>query len=225
LIHLIGILDLSNIRSKGGIAMRKIMKKEEAFTGLEAAIVLIAFVVVAAVFSYVVLGAGFFTTQKTQETVYTGVEQASSSIEVLGHVYGLDSDADGTDIDYIQFTVGLTAGDTPMDFSQVTLIWQTASAITTIDNSTNVGPTVALDNTTSLTAGSGEWGIMEILNSDGMDPLLESNEQFTILVALPTANLLEANEEFTLEIRPSVGAVLPITREGPAKISPTNILL
>jgi flagellin-like protein len=30
------------------------------FTGLEAAIVLIAFVVVAAVFSYVVLGAGFF---------------------------------------------------------------------------------------------------------------------------------------------------------------------
>ena len=32
---------------------------EEAFTGLEAAIVLIAFIVVAAVFSYVVLGAGF----------------------------------------------------------------------------------------------------------------------------------------------------------------------
>jgi len=38
----------------------------DAFTGLEAAIVLIAFVVVAAVFSYVVLGAGFFTTQKAQ---------------------------------------------------------------------------------------------------------------------------------------------------------------
>ena len=37
---------------------------EEGFTGLEAAIVLIAFIVVASVFSYVVLGAGFFTTQK-----------------------------------------------------------------------------------------------------------------------------------------------------------------
>ena len=42
--------------------MRKMFDREEAFTGLEAAIVLIAFVVVAAVFSYVVLGAGFFTT-------------------------------------------------------------------------------------------------------------------------------------------------------------------
>ena len=37
----------------------KRMNTEEGFTGLEAAIVLIAFVVVAAVFSYVVLGAGF----------------------------------------------------------------------------------------------------------------------------------------------------------------------
>lgn len=47
-------------------------RNEEGFTGLEAAIVLIAFIVVAAVFSYVVLGAGFFTTQKAQETIYGG---------------------------------------------------------------------------------------------------------------------------------------------------------
>lgn len=197
---------------------------EDAFTGLEAAIVLIAFVVVAAVFSYVVLGAGFFTTQKTQETVYTGVEQASSSIEVLGHVYGLDTDDDATDIDYVQFTVGLTAGDTPMDFTAMTIVWQTASDITTIQKDSSVNSTVVvIANATDLSAGN--WGIMEILNADGNDPLLESDEQFTLLVALPADNLLEANEEFTLEVRPSVGAVLPISREGPAKISAVNILL
>ena len=44
--------------------MKSMKRNDEGFTGLEAAIVLIAFVVVAAVFSYVVLGAGFFTTQK-----------------------------------------------------------------------------------------------------------------------------------------------------------------
>ena len=43
------------------------MKRDNAFIGLEAAIVLIAFVVVAAVFSYVMLGAGFFATHKSQE--------------------------------------------------------------------------------------------------------------------------------------------------------------
>ncbi len=59
---------------------------DEGFTGLEAAIVLIAFVVVAAVFSYVVLGAGFFTTQKAQETVHTGVQQTTSAVEPSGPV-------------------------------------------------------------------------------------------------------------------------------------------
>ncbi|MDT8357393.1 MAG: archaellin/type IV pilin N-terminal domain-containing protein [Methanomicrobiaceae archaeon] len=196
---------------------------EDAFTGLEAAIVLIAFVVVAAVFSYVVLGAGFFTTQKTQETVYTGVEQASSSIEVLGHVYGLNETASTPEaIEFIQFTVGLTAGDTPMDFQAVTITWQTPTGITTIAKDSSVGASVTPVDT-NLTAGN--WGIMEMLNVDGTDPLLESNEQFTLLVALPSDNLLETNEEFTLEVRPSVGAVLPISREGPAKISKVNILL
>ena len=67
--------------------MTKIFNKDEGFTGLEAAIVLIAFVVVAAVFSYVVLGAGFFTTQKAQQVIYTSVDQASSSVEIMGDVY------------------------------------------------------------------------------------------------------------------------------------------
>ena len=42
------------------------MKNHNGFTGLEAAIVLIAFVVVAAVFSYVVLGPSLSTTQESQ---------------------------------------------------------------------------------------------------------------------------------------------------------------
>ena len=64
----------------------------DAFTGLEAAIVLIAFVVVAAVFAYVILGAGFFTTQKAQETVYKSVEQSTTNLQLIGNVYGLASD-------------------------------------------------------------------------------------------------------------------------------------
>jgi len=66
--------------------MRKFRNNEEAFTGLEAAIVLIAFVVVAAVFSYVVLGAGFFTTQKSPEGVYAGVGAAAANIVGEGGV-------------------------------------------------------------------------------------------------------------------------------------------
>jgi len=64
------------------------MKKEAAFTGLEAAIVLIAFVVVAAVFSYVMLGAGFFATQKSQEVTYSGIKQTTSNVVLDGQLYG-----------------------------------------------------------------------------------------------------------------------------------------
>jgi flagellin FlaB len=66
--------------------MSKLVKNEDAFTGLEAAIVLIAFIVVAAVFSYVMLGAGFFATGEAQRVVDTGVAQASSAVELSGPV-------------------------------------------------------------------------------------------------------------------------------------------
>ena len=59
---------------------RSIRKDEKGFARLEAAIVLTAFVVVAAVFSYVVLNAGFFTTEKAKEVVHTGVETATSTV-------------------------------------------------------------------------------------------------------------------------------------------------
>ena len=62
--------------------------KDSGFSGLEAAIVLIAFVVVAAVFSYVMLGAGFFATQKSQEVTYSGLKQTTSNMVLDGQVYG-----------------------------------------------------------------------------------------------------------------------------------------
>jgi len=56
---------------------------------LEATIALTAFVVVAAVFSYMVLGACFFSTEKAKEVIiHMGVEKATSSAEVTGDVIG-----------------------------------------------------------------------------------------------------------------------------------------
>ena len=99
------------------------MESEEAFTGLEVAIVLIAFVVVAAVFSYVVLGAGFFTTKKSHEVVYAGVGSAASNMVVKGDVYGIsESTSSPEKIEYIQFDVGLAAGGYPIDAARLTMI-------------------------------------------------------------------------------------------------------
>ena len=69
-------------------ARKSLRRDKRGFTGLEAAIVLTAFIVVAAVFSYVVLNAGFFSTQKAKAVVHTGVEQVTTSCELAGNVIG-----------------------------------------------------------------------------------------------------------------------------------------
>ena len=56
--------------------------------GVESAIVLIAFVIVAAALAFVVLNMGFSTTQKAKTTIVSTLQQAGSSLEVEGKVIG-----------------------------------------------------------------------------------------------------------------------------------------
>jgi len=64
--------------------MKKLARDQRGITGLETAIILIAFVVVAAVFAYTALSAGIFSAQKGQETIYSGLKQAAGSMEIKG---------------------------------------------------------------------------------------------------------------------------------------------
>lgn len=100
------------------------MKKNDAFSGLEAAIVLIAFVVVAAVFSYVMLGAGFFATQKAQEVTYSGMKQTTSNLVLDGYLYG-----DASPITSLTFYIKVPEGGEPIDLSKVTYLYGTGTNV------------------------------------------------------------------------------------------------
>lgn len=63
--------------------------KHRGIIGVEAAIVMIAFVIVAAALSFVVLNMGFSTTQKAKTTITDSLEEASSSMEVAGKITGV----------------------------------------------------------------------------------------------------------------------------------------
>jgi flagellin FlaB len=195
--------------------------RESAFTGLEAAIVLIAFVVVAAVFSYVVLGAGFFTTQKSQEVVHTGVAQASSNMMIIGDVYG---DATNTyddtvpNIESIVFTIGLAAGGSPVDMNKTILIYQNKTILQKIDYGSDL---VDIGGA----PGPYQWKIVK-QDYGNSNPLLEKGEQFTVRVELggTMSTGLIAYDQFNLEIKPDIGAALGIKRTAPAGIDPMNLL-
>ena len=62
------------------------LREERGITGLETAIVLIAFVVVAAVFAFVVLSTGLFSSERSKETVYAGLAKTRGSMELSGSI-------------------------------------------------------------------------------------------------------------------------------------------
>lgn len=190
------------------------MKKqnENGFTGLEAAIVLIAFVVVAAVFSYVMLGAGFFTSQKAQEVVHTGMGQAASSIEVHGIVYGYGNGTGDNQagIDTITATIALTSGMQAMNIS--------AMQVTYTDPTNREFLTY-----TSGNAAAGGWNISKYFNTITDDTVLEPNEKFTLTFMPTTAP--GNNTRFTLALQPEQGALTTIVRSTPAAIYPVNALV
>jgi archaeal flagellin FlaB len=199
----------------------KLVKDEKGFTGLEAAIVLIAFVVVAAVFSYVMLGAGFFTTQKSQEVVHTGVTQASSSVELSGDVIAHgDSGSSSTKIDTVTLFLQQTSGGTPVDINN-TLITLTAPGCKPKDLAKAVGGYAQVPVAASATT----FGVQAIYNDNGQsNMLIEKGEKFEITINLDDAILdasgtsIGANAEFQLEIKPPNGASYTIHRMAPPSI-------
>ena len=65
---------------------KRIRRDQTGITGLETAIILIAFVVVASVFAYTVLSAGIFSSERGKEAIHSGLEGARSSMQIIGAV-------------------------------------------------------------------------------------------------------------------------------------------
>ena len=59
---------------------------QRGVTGLETAIILIAFVVVASVFAFTVLSTGLFSAERGKETIHAGLKESRSTIELKGSV-------------------------------------------------------------------------------------------------------------------------------------------
>jgi flagellin FlaB len=182
--------------------MKSSSKNDSGFTGLEAAIVLIAFVVVAAVFSYVVLGAGFFTTQKAQTSVHTSVSQATSAVELSGPVTINTSDANR--VGNISFYLQLAAGGNAVDMSKVIYTVSTSERTETVDAA---NPAVSL-----------LW-VKE--NTDhNSNKVLNPREMVLVDLGLnwPTTDMTK-NQKFMVEVKPPVGASYPIERTLPPALA------
>ncbi len=85
-------------------------------TGLETAIVLIAFVIVAASLAFVVLNMGFATTQKSKTAIGVALLEAGSSLTISGTIIG-DSVFLGNNMTSIMIPIKLISGGDSVDLN------------------------------------------------------------------------------------------------------------
>ena len=212
----------------------RLFKDKNGFTGLEAAITLIAFITVAAVFSYILLGAGFFSTQKGQEVVHTGVQQVSSSVEIIGSIIGYGNTTGGY-LNGTTLTIQLAAGGQPIDLNKTIITVSSPIHGWSVDLSYNKTNDI---NNLQVSANGDHYAVYWVTNVNspgnpaGADNYLEEFEKAQIYIDFEDIynrddvnGQLNPNEVFLIEIKPPMGATYPIELKVPPTIDPTMVLL
>ncbi len=191
-----------------------LVRDQRGITGLETAIVLIAFVVVSSVFAFAALSTGLFTTDKAKETIHAGLSEARGTMELKGSVIANATVAgSGGVVKELVFQVANAAAGEAIDLSQGN----------TIIKYTDKVQSATLNTST-------EFSISDIGTGDG-DSMLERGEVFEIsILNMDTqagTDLLTdvgVDTEFTLEVIPPKGAVLFIQRVTPVSFDVYTLL-
>ncbi|MDD5312304.1 MAG: hypothetical protein PHO26_04635 [Dehalococcoidia bacterium] len=195
-------------------AMERLHRDSKGMTGLETAIILIAFVTVAAVFGYAVLSAGLFSAERGKETIYAGLAEAKANLELAGSVIAKYDSSDNTRVKTILFTVKNAIAGNPIDLTA-------CDGTVNATNKCVVAITTAADYLNNI-----KWTTNPIGDDDG-DNLLEPGEQFEITIdvtdlgtGLALTDNLSANDVFSLQVKPSLGSTVTIQRTLPPQIDP-----
>ena len=215
------------------------MKRRKGIVGIEAAIVLIAFVIVAAALAFVVLNMGMTSTQKTKEAISASMGEAGSSLMVDGEVVAyyvknpVVNTGNGTvtynitGVKDVVIPLRIASGKYPVDLNKSKTIIsvetkdsfyanvyhtapQTAST-TDIKTLINIFNNTAIYNNTNAT--------VYFITGDG-DTMLEYGEKAVLVVHFGSP--LQAYDTVKIEIKPPEGSPLLVERSIPASLPSTS---
>jgi len=204
----------------------RVKKARKGIVGIEAAIVLIAFVIVAAALAFVVLNMGFTTTQKSKETMSSGLAEASSALEIDGSVLARTSNSK---VVLVAIPLKLAPGKAPIDMAKaaVSIVfydgssWQTQ----TVNLDSNKIYTTSESPVTNVTSyslsGSVDATLHFYMGDD--DNIFESGDKAILYVELD--NGAPPYAKIHIEIKPPVGAPLTIERTVPPNLSDVIVML
>lgn len=219
-------------------------------TGLETAIVLIAFVIVASVFAFTVLSAGVFASEANKETIYAGLRETRTRLRQGGATFAFAGNVGTTPAVFkVVFVVSNSLAGEPVDLTPP----YTADG-------TGIDPDFILNNTSGTVVSYADedqrlrdvpWTVRFIGNNNG-DALLEDGEKAEVTVWLldringikvtangslaymdgntsngggaggisGPGNVIGKSTRFVLELSPQVGAALTVQRAIPPGLRP-----
>ena len=181
------------------------LRDQRGVTGLETAIVLIAFVVVASVFAFAVLSTGLTTSEKSKSVILGGLDETSATLVLHGSVVAIKSATSSTIASVRFHATSASKAGTSINLSSS---GPTATIVTYID----------ADNSFN----SGDWTATWL---SGTGPLLDPGE--TVEINVPLASLttpLGTSKAFSIELKPGLGPVLTVARTTPYELTPVNNL-
>ena len=176
-------------------------------TGLETAIILVAFVITASAFSFIVLNMGMMSAEQAQSVISSSIDESSAAIMMDTGIVGTFSNTTGAQtticLTKATFYIRLSQGGTPvdMDDSNVVITYTNPRCHTTVYDTNGT--------ITTITAVAGD-----------SDSVLEAGEKFKVVIDFTqidkaTVDPVQADmnnvythpyEELRIEIQPSGGA-------------------
>ncbi|WP_371503795.1 archaellin/type IV pilin N-terminal domain-containing protein [Nitrosopumilus adriaticus] len=213
--------------------------------GVESAIVMIAFVIVAAALAFVVLNMGFQTSQKAKTTIIAGLEESSSSMQIVGKVTGVGCTlaAKGCSTPYLNataFPIKVSSGGDAVDLGVTT------TAVKYITNSIQyddiyAGPITAAEYRSlslAFTQATAETGSdFDAFNGDvhpisgtvpsstsafiywsvqqSANQVLDQGEHAVLAIGYASSERPTALDTIRAEIIPATGASLSVERQVP----------
>jgi flagellin FlaB len=213
---------------------RCIRKNKRAIVGIEAAIVLIAFVVIAAAMAYVVINMGFYSAQQAKSTIDKGIGEATSALTLDGFLVGRTNTSTITDstyatsIQWIAIPVKLAVGQSEVDMANDTVVIAVVGTNFALSNiysgATNTTTASVNDLMDEVDAGALANATCYIFNDDGNeDTVLKQNEKAYIILYLG-ANSLANYSKVKIEVRTSRGAALMVQRDIPGGLPTDGIV-
>jgi len=195
---------------------------KRGIVGIEAAIVLIAFVVIAAALAGVVINMGFYSTQKVKGTIGRGISEASSALQLNGHVIGKTNGTGHLVI--MTFPVKVSVGKSEVDLNVNTTVVSIEGRVCLLD----IYRGVIDEESAGLSEDPEEldeiiekiFDNMEkpeayfIIYNDDNDTILENFEKGFLIINMGKYGLREY-DKVRIEVKPGEGSALTIDRTIP----------